>query len=116
MNIILGKENAESLREKYLVLELDRFLTSTSTEPVNSYAVIEISSITDVFRMAEMSDLHENLIRFYREKNWKFCEDAIEHLMGQWSGQLDSFYQYLKSRIEEGRKSPEDWNDIIIKH
>lgn len=115
MNIILGEENARALKEKYLVLELDRFWLSDSQFPVQSYAVVEISSIQDIFRIEELSDLHRNLIRFYREKNWKFCEDALEHLMGQWAGQLDSFYEHLKSRIEQGKESSENWSDIIVK-
>jgi hypothetical protein len=115
MNIILGEHAAQNLGEKYVVLELDRFLIGGAPEPIRSYAVLEITSISDIGRIKQLRDLHENLIRYYRQKNWKFCEDAFEHLVGAWSGQLDSFYEHLKCRIAQAKNSPEDWSDIIVK-
>ena len=33
-------------------------------------------------------------------KNHKFVKDAIEHLKGQFGGELDSFYQHVEDRIK----------------
>jgi hypothetical protein len=115
MNIIIGEEAANSLGEKYLVLELDRLLLPGLSDPTQSYAVLEITSIQDIGRIKELQDLHHNLITYYRQKNWKFCEDCLEHLQGAWSGQLDSFYDHLKNRVSKAKDSPDDWSDIIVK-
>lgn len=116
MNIILGEEAASKLGEKYLVLELERFLVAGASDPVQSYAVIEITSIQDIGRIKELQDLHQNLIKYYRQKNWKFCEDAMQHLTGAWAGQLDSFYDHLRLRISRAQESTEDWSDIVVKN
>jgi len=44
--------------------------------------------------------LHENLIEQLKLKNYQFCLDAIEHLLGKFGGELDSFYVIIKQRAE----------------
>jgi hypothetical protein len=117
MNIILGRENIEQAREKYTVLELDTLLINGAADPVTAYCLIEQVPIDQIAGMDQFRDLHNNLMANYRKRNWKYCEDAIEHLRGQWGGELDSFYIEMSQRVADLKESvlPNDWNGVIDK-
>jgi hypothetical protein len=44
--------------------------------------------------------LHENLIEELKKENYKFCLDAIDHLLGKFGGELDSFYTIIQERAK----------------
>ena len=117
MNIILGKHNADQLNSKHVVLELDTFRYKENSDPVTAYCVTEDLSIESLMRADEMRSLHEGLIRNYRKKNWQYCIQAIEHLRGQWDGQVDSFYDTMLHRISNLQSDdlPQDWDGVIDK-
>ena len=117
MNIILGRENIEQAQEKYTVLELDTLLINDAADPVTAYCLIEQVPIDQIAGIDQFRDLHHNLMANYRKRNWKFCEDAIEHLRGQWGGELDSFYTEMSQRISQLRKQvlDDNWHGIIDK-
>lgn len=117
MHIILGKENAREVDAKYVVLELDSMLLSGSTEPVTAYCLVEKISLTEMLHLDSYITLHNNTMRNYRLKNWKYCEDALEHLMGRWNGELDTFYSELGTRIAKLKTQDldENWTGVIDK-
>jgi len=114
MHIIFGHENTPELRQKYTVLTLDTFLFAGQADPVTAYCVIESVPLEEIHKLDMWQDLHENLIKQYRTKNWKYCEDALEHLKGRWQGELDSFYADLWSRISEYKNQDPglEWSGI----
>ena len=59
-------------------------------------------------------DLKQTCI-VYRKKDWNFCEQAIENLVGCFGGELDTFYAELQSRINHFKENDpgEDWNSKI---
>jgi len=116
MNIILGKERAQELKEKYTVLELDTFCIN-DLPPIKSYAVIENLPIPEMFNLDSMIDLHHNMIDHYHKKEWNYCLDALEHLHGRWNGEIDSFYLDITDRIKQLKSQPlvEDWTGYITK-
>ena len=115
MNIILGRENIEQAQEKYTVLELDTLLINDAADPVTAYCLIEQVPIDQIAGIDQFRDLHHNLMANYRKRNWKFCEDAIEHLKGHWRGELDSFYDIMLQRIADYRLQDPgaDWTGVI---
>ena len=117
MNIILGKENIRGLDSKYLVLELDTMRFGNSADPVTAYCLIENLPINEMLTLDQYSDLHENLIRNYRLKNWNYCINAIEHLKGKWHGEVDSFYQDLLQRITaiQDQELDDAWYGYLIR-
>ena len=117
MNIILGRENVEQAQEKYTVLELDTLIINGAADPVTAYCLIEQVPIDQIAGIDQFRDLHNNLMKNYRLQNWKFCEDAIEHLRGKWGGELDSFYTEIGQRISQLRQQvlDDDWCGIIDK-
>jgi hypothetical protein len=117
MNIILGRENVEQAQEKYTVLELDTLIINGAADPVTAYCLIEQVPIDQIAGIDQFRDLHNNLMKNYRLQNWKFCQDAIEHLIGKWGGELDSFYTEMSQRIAllQQQTLNEDWNGAIIR-
>jgi hypothetical protein len=51
----------------------------------------------------------------YKKRNWKYCQDALEHLQGKWKGELDSFYQDMANRVTGYQKHEPgvDWEPVI---
>ena len=118
MKIILGKENAESMRDKYLVLELDTIQFATDAPSITAYCLVEPKALEELTTMNSFIELHAKLIENYQKKNWKFCSDAIEHLLGKWNGDVDSFYRELLNRINNYKSAdlPSEWTGVIKKY
>lgn len=100
MKIILGEENLSEIEDRYITLELDKFRYQDGNV-ISAFCLVDQVGLGEMFSIEQYLDLHRNLIKNFRERNWKFCEDAIEHLTGQWNGQMDSFYQHLSTRISD---------------
>jgi hypothetical protein len=116
MHIILGDQITKEITDKYIVLELDHFQITDRDQAVSAYCLIENVPIAELPQADQFRDLHANLIRNYRLGNWKFCEDALQHLQGRWNGEVDSFYHKLGTRITNLRNQRPDhssWNPAI---
>lgn len=118
MNILFSGPEIEELRTKYTVLELDTFCLPPNGRKATAYAVIDSIPIMEMHRTAEFVDLHQTLMQEYKNRNWKYCEDAIEHLITAWNGEMRSFYETLFSRIEilKTQELGPNWDGTIIKN
>jgi len=107
----------DSLRSKYLVLELDTVEFSNG-KTVRTFAVVDNDHIVfqEIPMLENLTDLHENLIKNYRLKNWDYCTQAMDHLMGSFKGELDTFYEELSKRIKVLEDIPlaDDWTGNIL--
>ena len=117
MNIIFGDNVADLAREKYTVLELDTFLVEGRNQTATAYAVVEQIPLHELTALDQFKSLHENLMIEYRKRNWKYCEDAIEHLKGKWNQDLDTFYTEIYDRIQllKEQSLSDDWNGFVLK-
>jgi len=115
MHIIFGKDS--DLDVKYTLLELDTFKFESLGQTKTAYCVLENIPITDLPKLQSMKNLHANLIENYRKKDWNYCQQAIEHLVGFWGHELDTFYANLLQRINqyEANDPGPDWSPIIVK-
>jgi hypothetical protein len=115
MNIIFGDNVADLARKKYTVLELDTFLFEQKDITATAYAVVEQVPLLEIANLERFTDLHKNLMQEYRKRNWKYCEDAIEHLRGKWSGDLDTFYTELHDRVQtlKTQSLPDNWAGLV---
>ena len=116
MNIIF-KENITDLYQKYTVLELDTFKFPDGTLHT-ACCVVENIPVLELPQTENLKELHANLIENYGQKNWNFCEQAIEHLMGKWGNELDSFYLEFQNRINlfKNANLDDSWTPVIIKN
>ena len=112
MNIIFGRENAEQIDDRYVVLQLDTVLVGD--QPVTAFCLVEKVSLQDLSNLGNLRDLHQKLMKNYLLQNWSFCGQALEHLIGKWNGELDSFYTELSQRIAhlESQDLDPDWDGI----
>ena len=115
MNIIF-KTNLSELDQKYIVLDLDTFSLPDGSEHT-ACCIIENIPITELPATENLKELHANLIKNYALKDWNYCEQAIEQLMGKWGGEMDSFYIELLTRIEKLKESDpdENWTPVIAR-
>lgn len=102
MNIIFGRENAEAMSQKHTMLELDTFRIS-GEHLITAFCAVDGVAILDMPKIESMKNLHANLLENYRKGDWNYCEQAMEHLVGFWNGNLDTFYDSIKQRIEQHR-------------
>ena len=116
MHIILGDQITEELADKYIVLELDSFRISGRDSTVSAFCLVENVPLTELPQADQFRDLHAQMIKNYRLGNWGFCQDAIEHLMGRWNGEMDTFYQDLLARLDNvANQDPAQYWDPAIK-
>ena len=124
MNIIFGDNVVDAAKEKYTILELDTFKIEGQFESVielvrqvTAYALIENTPLQEMSTLENFKELHSNLMQEYRSQNWKYCEDAMEHLQGKWNGELDTFYTELHERIQTLKTQSLDstWTGIIAR-
>lgn len=118
MKVIFGKEIAAVVDNRITVLELDTFFQPGLEQPVTAYAVLENTSvpIMEIPHMEKSVNLHNTMMSEYRQRNWGYCEQALEHLQGKWGGEVDSFYNELSERIAKLKtvKLPDAWNGVVI--
>ena len=116
MNIIFG-DPIESIPDSFTVLPLDSFRVQDSTTPVTAWAVIEKIPLAELASAANNTKIHTELLEFYRQKQWNYCENAIEYLMGKWNRELDTFYTDLLQRVVAFKQNPpaDDWDGLRIR-
>ena len=114
---IIFKHHSQQLEEKYTVLDLDTFSLPDGTTHTAA-CVIENIPISELAQTENLKLLHTKLIENYGLRNWNYCEQAIEHLMGKWGGELDTFYTDLASRIAQLKtlNLDDSWSPVIPKH
>ena len=106
MQIIFKKEIAEQLMDKHTVLELETFnvdMPDGTTDIIEAYCVVPAEKIplTEMAALETYKTFHHEFITAYNKKNYKLCKDLSEHLIGKFSGELDSFYEEILSRIPD---------------
>ena len=100
MNIIFGRENAEKLREKYTVLDLEKLVVEGKEVEVFCLIPAEKIALPDLPQLEQWIKLHEDFLNGYHTQQWNYCRQCIEHLMGKFGGEVDSFYSIILERIE----------------
>jgi hypothetical protein len=117
MNIIFDTENIEAIKSNNVVLELDTFHFSNLEKTATAYCVVDNIKITDFNKIEQYQKLHAELILAYKQKDFKLCQDLLEHLIGAFGGELDSFYQELQKRVINLINSDlkDDWSNIILR-
>jgi len=113
---IIFKNNIAEIEDKYTVLDLDTFRLPDGSLHT-ACCVVENMPIIELSQAKHLKELHSNLIAQYGEKNWNFCEQALDHLTGKWGGELDSFYTELRNRIQSLKdiNLDDSWSPIIVR-
>jgi hypothetical protein len=115
MNIIFG-DSVKSIPDHYTLLELDTFRADGSDERITAYCLVEKLPLDEFTTLEQYKKIHADVIKYYKQKHWDYCEQAINGLMGRWSGELDTFYTNLLSRVIHLKENPplDDWDGVIL--
>ena len=112
MDIIFGRENAEKLREKYTVLDLEKLIVNDDdgkTVEMEVFCLIPADKIAiqDLPQLENWTQLHNDFLKGYHTQQWDYCRQCIDHLMGKFGCEVDTFYEELLKRIDaaEAQKS-----------
>jgi len=101
MQIIFGKDNAEKLKERYLVLELEEFDPLGDGRILETFCVVPAEKVafTEVAQLEHSKKLHNDFVSALKRKDYKICRDLYVHMVGRFGGELDSFYEEILKRI-----------------
>ena len=115
MNIIFGTEQAEKLRERFTVLELDTFTFGNRGPDVTAYCVMEGIPMDKLPLIESWQRLHEALIKNYQQRNWAYCQTLIEQLTDAWNSEMNSFYDEIQIRLDRLilENPGEEWTPVI---
>lgn len=101
MYIIFGDNAVKALKENYTILELEEI--SNNGISARAYCVVPGDKIS-LFELPELEQnkkIHSDFVRAYENKNYNYCVQAAEYLMGKFGGELDSFYTEILNRIDK---------------
>lgn len=101
MEIIFGRDNAEKLREKYTILDLEVIDVDGTPFEVFCLLTAEKIGLGDLPNLDKWIKLHNEFLEGYKKKEYDYCKQCIEHLTGKFGGELDTFYEEILRRINE---------------
>jgi hypothetical protein len=118
MHIIFGDSTAATMAEKYTVLELDQMRFEPGGSVETAYCIIEKLPLQEITELEQYTNLHAQLMKNYRKKDWNFCEQAIDHLRKRWGGVMYSFYYDISNRIFQFKEQDpgKDWDGVYNKY
>jgi len=116
MNIIFG-DSVNTIPDHYTILELDTFRQAGESETVTAYCLVEKVALDEFATIDAYKQIHAELMCYYKQREWDYCEQAIDGLMGKWGGEVDTFYTDLLRRVMSFKETePEDsWDGVLIK-
>lgn len=100
MQIIFSKEVAQTLKDRFTVLELETF--DVEGQMLETFCVVSADKIpvTEMPELERYMNMHDHLAKSIKQKNWNFCLEAIPYLMGKFGGELDSFYEIILDKAK----------------
>ena len=115
VKIVIGPITAKLIEDEYFVLELDKLAVKGKKEGVNIFTVLSRLEDSLEYKLAQQK--HESMLSLYREMRWKESALLCQELIGEFNGEMDSYYRMLIERIadyEYKNKPPKDWDGTFI--
>lgn len=118
MNIIEGDKNAELVKDRHTILELDRFKLGDDGIEDSAYCVITDIPLEELDDLVVNIERHADLIGAYRRQDWETCLVLIQDLTGKWDKQVDSFYEIMWQRCQRFLENPpgDNWSYVVVKY
>jgi len=112
--IVLGPVTAERVEDTYWTMELDCIAVKGKTEGVTIYTVFYNPNDAEKSKWIEDKETHNQMLKMYRNQQWKDAILAVNKLKGSFNGQMDSYYDHWLERIEDmrGANLPKDWDGV----
>ncbi len=100
MQLIFGRENADVLRSRYTVLELETLTVNDKTLDVFCVVPAEKIAIGEITTIENTTKLHNDFVQAIKDQDYNLCKNLYIHLVGKFGGELDSFYEEIIKRID----------------
>ena len=100
MQLIFGKDNAEKIRKKYTVLDLETVERDGVRLEVFCLIPADKIGLTDLPQLDNWIKLHNDFLHGYHTQQYNYCRQCVEHLMGKFGGEVDTFYEEILKRID----------------
>lgn len=105
MQLIFGRENAEKLREKYTVLDLEEVEKEGVKIEVFCLIPAEKIGLGQIADLDNWVKLHNDFLNGYHTEQYDYCLQCMEHLRGKFGGEVDTFYDEIERRISEKQQT-----------
>ena len=107
MQLIFGRDNAEKLREKYTVLDLEEVEKEGVKIEVFCLIPAEKIGIGQIADLDNWVKLHNDFLNGYHTQHYDYCIQCMEHLRGKFGGEVDTFYDEIERRINSQQQETE---------
>ena len=107
MQLIFGHENAEQLKDRYTILELETVEKDGVSLDVYCLIPGEKVGIAELPQLGQWIKLHNDFLNGYKKKEYNYCLQCIEHLRGKFGGEVDTFYDEIERRINSQQQETE---------
>lgn len=97
VQIILGPQTAEQVKDTYEIIELDNIAVKGKTEGVKIYTLGHT-----------IESIHQEFLKEYYQGNWKRAHLHARKLTIADEVTIKHYYELMIERLEEGK--PDDWN------
>jgi hypothetical protein len=116
MNIIFG-DPSNTITSHYILLELDTFRRDGDTKTTTAYCLVEKPALDELVNIEAYKKIHADVVKYFKQQHWYYCEQAIHGLMGKWGGELDTFYADLLDRVKQHKQDgvSDNWDATLIK-
>lgn len=102
MQIVWDQEVIKKLKNSHTVLELETL--DVEGTPITAWCVVPAEKIgLNLASLDGLKDLHAQFITAWNRKEYNLCQDISRHLVGQFGGELDTFYEELLNRIKNAQ-------------
>jgi adenylate cyclase len=112
VKIVIGSLTNDQVKDEYYTLELDCIAVKGKKEGVNIYTVL--GKKQDVKAKSADRQLHDNMLKLYRQQEFNQAIAACKNLTGRFDGAMDHYYELWVERCEEMKnaKLPKDWDGV----
>jgi hypothetical protein len=112
MQIIFEENLVETLRQRYILLELDTIIQPAMTKPITLHALIENIDFLQLEKFEQQVQEHQQMVKEYKGSNWLKSQEMAHDLKGSWHGELDEFYQLVIDTADQMLKTNSIWDGI----
>ena len=115
VEIVIGAQTANLVRDRFAVLEIDLIALKGKREPARIYTVLGDFHLTKDPEFRRLVGTHSAMLEAYRGRQWQQAQDLLGDCRRNPHAVLGLYKEY-ESRIlrYQGDPPPEDWEGVYV--